>query len=221
MGKFLHRHSAPIFFILYALIVYTLGGLPAALISVICDVPLGQALSLSNSLFIACHIIVAGCGIYLFFPQLKEDFAWIKQHFAKYLFAVIVGFIVLLCASILLSSGASQNQDNLNAMQASMGGIKLRLFYLVLTIVGPLNEEFVFRQIFIGKLSEYFPKWVMWFLSGLLFGLLHIPSLAYFNQIWPYFIDGLILGFVYIKTNNNLVASFSIHLLNNLLSLFI
>lgn len=221
MTKFLQKHAAPIFFILYAVIIYFIASMPPELFVLWFNQSTSEATALTNTIFITSHIIVAGIGIYLFYPTLKKDFEWIIHHFGKYILYVLAGFLVLILAAMFVSSGTSQNQDNLNAMQASMKGMQLYIFYLVLTIIGPLNEEFVFRQIFIGRLSTYIPKWVLWIISGILFGLLHIPSFIYLNQIWPYLIDGLVLGFVYIKTDNNMLASLSIHLLNNLLSLLL
>lgn len=220
MKEKLRQHAGLLFITTYFVIVLCVGGIPIQWIQAL-GFSLPTTVYITNSLFMICHLITLIIGLYLFWPTLKKDVHWIRVHPIRFVLTVIIAFIVLIVVSTLVTPGTTTNQNALNIMQATMRGWQIILFNIVLIFVGPLNEEFVFRQVLIGTPKNKAIKWIMWVVSSLCFGLLHIPSLNAIQQIWPYLFDGMILGFVYIKTDDNIIASFSVHLLNNLLSLIL
>lgn len=216
----LRHHAGLLFVTAYFIIVLFIGSIPIQWIQAL-GFSLPASIYFANTLFMIGHLITASIGLFLFWPILRKDWRWITQHKRRFILTVIIAFIVLVMVSTLVTPGTTTNQAALNTMQATMRGWQAILFNVVIVFIGPMNEEFVFRQVLIGTLKKPIFKWMMWFVSSLLFGLLHIPSLSAIQQIWPYFFDGLILGFVYMKTKDNVMASYSVHLLNNLLSLII
>lgn len=87
--------------------------------------------------------------------------------------------------------------------------------FLSIVFIGPLFEEVFFRGIVYNSLNKFkegiFPAIV----SGILFGLWHAQPVQTSYTI----IMGIILGLVYMKTQN-LFYPFMIHMLNNLYSTF-
>lgn len=180
-----------------------------------------QVISFSNNLFIGTHIITAICGIFLFKQLLKKDKEWGKHHLFKWILMVISGFFAILISGMFFIHGTSANENALTSMMNTMPTFQLILFKLVVVIVGPLNEEFIFREVLIGQTSHYLPKYLMWILSSLFFAYIHLPGISYWQQGIPYFINGAILGFVYIKSDNNVLVSYSLHFVNNFMSLIV
>ena len=81
---------------------------------------------------------------------------------------------------------------------------------LILGVLPAICEELLFRGVVFKGLKEKFSGVVSIFLSALLFALIH-QSIQQF--VYP-FILGLVLAFVYEKTNN-LIYSILIHMFNN------
>lgn len=208
------------FSLLYFFVIYCLAAMPAQFWLRLTP-NLNDAIHLSNNVFIISHIAVAICGIFLFRSVLKIDWTWIKQHIGKTILSIIIGMIAIIISGMLFIQGTSDNEVNLQFMMDSMSRLQLILFQIVVIFIGPLNEELMFREVLIGQCSKALPKYVMWVISSLLFAAIHIPNLAAWPQGIPYFVNGLIIGFVYIRCNNNVLCSYGLHLVNNLLSLII
>jgi membrane protease YdiL (CAAX protease family) len=94
------------------------------------------------------------------------------------------------------------------------------------------TEEFFFRGVLQTRLQQMFPsKIIAVIVTSVLFGIYHLPY-AYLNPRWPSYGNlseafssalgqgipmGLILGAVYVRTKNNLLACIVVHsLLNSL-----
>lgn len=204
----------------YLVLIYTIASLPAT-VWLRFTPDISSAIHLSNNVFIGCHIIVAILGIWLFQATLKRDAHWVKQHIIKTILFALLGMIAIIISGMLFIHGSSDNEQNLQFMMNHMTPLQLWLFQIVVVVIGPLNEEFMFREVIIGQCSHYLPKYILWIISSALFALIHIPNLVALPQALPYFVNGLIIGFVYIKGDNNVLCSYSLHLLNNLLSLIV
>jgi membrane protease YdiL (CAAX protease family) len=85
------------------------------------------------------------------------------------------------------------------------------LIVLTTGIIGPIVEELTFRYLIC---SQFTNKKVAVFVSALVFGIAHLNII----QSTYAFVVGLVLGYVYVKTNN-LLASSIIHLAFNIGSL--
>ena len=179
-----------------------------------------QSLTITRWIFILMPIIVSIIGIILFKPRFIHSLKDYKQNFFKYVIWVILGFLlILIINSLFPSETANQSYltDTINAFTINQ---KIGLAFTIV-IFGPINEEIIYRQILIGELQKYIPqKWILLILSSIAFGLLHISSIDQIGQSVVYILNGIVIGSVYLKTNDNVIASSSIHWLNNLLGLF-
>jgi len=106
-----------------------------------------------------------------------------------------------------------------------VGGNSLSLISFIWGIITPaLSEELISRGVFTSKLERIYGINKAWLVSGILFGLLHIPN-DFFGYFWYLFgqnfivslglllnqiATGWILGIVFIKTRSILIP-FSIH----------
>lgn len=83
------------------------------------------------------------------------------------------------------------------------------LFYISVSVLPALVEEFAFRGVILNVLRKYSDGLAI-LVSAVLFGLMH----GNFTQIPFAFVVGLILGYVAVKTNS-LIPGIIIHFLNN------
>ncbi len=98
-------------------------------------------------------------------------------------------------------------------------GIAITLFFITAAILAPLFEETFFRGFLLPSLTRYFTTWQAIVLSGLIFAIVHLSL----SEVAPLTVLGIILGFVYTRTQN-LMASVLLHALWNsgtLLTLFL
>ena len=91
----------------------------------------------------------------------------------------------------------------------------------VLGVMGPVVEEMFFRRLLIDLIGRYSRTWVAVVASGILFGMIHMHSLALSEaiNIIPHAATGIVLGVVYVKSGRNLYCSAVLHILINLGSL--
>jgi len=82
---------------------------------------------------------------------------------------------------------------------------------LSIGLIGPIVEEFVFREALLGSMLKYgMNKWVAISASALVFGLIHAnPAQIPFATV-----IGFIFGVIYYKTGNIVITSI-LHILNN------
>lgn len=207
-----------LFVVLYYVILYVIASLPINIWQSLHIYHGQNPISFINGIFIAGHIMVACSAIILFRSHLKNNWQSILQHKGKTLLLWLGGLMAIFISGFLFIHGISDNEQTLTMMMKSISSWQLILFQIVIIFIGPLNEEILFREIMIGTLNPYISKYILLIISSAFFAYLHIPSLAEIHQALPYFINGLILGFVYIKGNNNVLTSYGLHLINNLLS---
>lgn len=84
--------------------------------------------------------------------------------------------------------------------------------FISLCVIAPVFEEIIFRGIILEQLSKKYSMATSIIVSGLMFGLIH----ANLHQGVNAFFIGLILGFIYLKTNSLLLCMFW-HFANNFL----
>lgn len=135
-----------------------------------------------------------------------------------------------------LTTSDSGNQSAIVEMLSSAGVVPLIFYCLVLTFVAPIVEELIFRKSIFNVFSKK-SKIFKIFISATIFGALHIGS-SILNIIASgdafdvmckgvlceliygvsYFAMGLVLGFTYEKSGENVFCSFAVHALNNFIS---
>ncbi len=84
---------------------------------------------------------------------------------------------------------------------------------LAVSIVAPIFEELICRGVILESIRAKRGAWVACVLSSLLFGLVHLTPQSMLNA----FVIGLLLGFIYLRTNS-IFAPMILHSINNLLS---
>jgi membrane protease YdiL (CAAX protease family) len=87
-------------------------------------------------------------------------------------------------------------------------------FYVV--IIAPIVEEIVYRKIIFGGLDKRFNFWIGAIISSAIFAIGHLSP----ERLLAYFITGIVLCYVY-KKSNTLLTSMLIHALLNYIALFV
>jgi membrane protease YdiL (CAAX protease family) len=108
------------------------------------------------------------------------------------------------------SLGGETVQETVKILQTSKDPLLLGLMSLAAVIVAPLCEEIVFRGYLYPAAKKFTGRWIAALCSALVFSALHGNMTALF----PLFIFGLVLVFVYEKTGS-LWAPIAVHLCFN------
>lgn len=155
--------------------------------------------------------------------HLKKNTAFIKQH---YIFLIIVTIIMMVCSAIYNMTmqmlpddiGFNETQNELELMNLFDQPSFLPFTFLLIVIGAPLVEEIFFRHLLIGELGKKFNTIVMGIISAILFSLMHVMGAESLFEIGSYIILAIAMVYAYIKSGCKLIASVSIHMLNNLIS---
>lgn len=164
-------------------------------------------------------------------PELWRSFKTFRWYpWAKYLGLPGSWFVTIIASAIVVAVAATAmgidpntmaQSENQQAAQAMMDAIPFPLMALMVVVMGPLVEEYIFRQLLIGKLSRWINKWVLVVASAFLFMSLH-----FIGKEWPTFITGtpyvmmgLAFGIGYVLSGKSLGYSWSMHAFSNLMAL--
>ena len=131
-------------------------------------------------------------------------------------------WIYLLSSICIVSLLKYLGKDLQSSNEAALDTFPIWATAFLAIFIAPITEEGLFRWI-IRKITD--KKWVFIFLSGIIFGLIHINYWG--EQDWiqtlfiiPYSVMGMMLAESYYKTNN-LFASSLLHGTINLLAVFL
>ncbi|WP_158595412.1 CPBP family intramembrane glutamic endopeptidase [Galactobacter caseinivorans] len=141
-------------------------------------------------------------------------------------FATIIATAVLVALAAAASGvgldgvNQSQNQDAATAM---MQAIPWPLMVLMVGLMGPLVEEYIFRHLLVGKLSRWINPWVLVVLSALVFMSLH-----FIGKEWPtlmtglpYLLMGISFGAGYVLSGKSIAYSYCMHAFSNCMALLL
>ncbi len=134
----------------------------------------------------------------------------------------LVAFPLVLGISILNSQiwqGQGGSNPLLPILLEGKDPIALALFFVTTAIAAPIFEELLFRGFLLPSLTRYVSTSNAVLLSGFIFALVHLSL----SEVLPLTVLGILLGFVYARTQN-LLASMLLHSLWNsgtLISLFV
>ena len=189
---------------------------------------LGKEKKKANLLFAIILAVLTVAVIYwmywIYKRELKQENDWFfnaKPHWdARRVIISVAAFFALVIfqvAYIKLVGGntVSQNQAELDEVRK----VASPMFNILLIVVGPICEEFIFRALFF---NTFFPadntlnKWVGIVASGFVFAYGHDPMFSKF--IYLYWVMGMILAWTYVETKD-IRYSILTHMLNNLLSI--
>ncbi len=135
----------------------------------------------------------------------RSSFVWILVGIILVFLGQIIGS--MLDKSIFQLTTQSANTSNTVAA-AAISPIAL----ISIVLLAPLVEEFVFRYAAINILTRKFKQTWSILISSLFFSIMHFD----FPFIFGYFLIGLVLAVVYVRTNR-LLVSFVVHASMNLI----
>lgn len=99
--------------------------------------------------------------------------------------------------------------DLQNSTSATIESWPIWLVFILVVVLGPLVEEFIFRKLLIDRLSVYGDK-IAIIISAVVFGIHHGNFFQFFYAAFL----GVVLGYMYVKTNR-LRYSFLMHAILN------
>lgn len=221
----LRKFKIQILLIYYLFFIILLMNLPitANMMLFIAKDNIVKASEYSTIIFYFSHFILFIIAFLSFREEIKiklKDFVLNLKSNLRY---IIFGFISIIIASGIIGMFIQQqgsNQETLRYTQQEAEKLMLICFYLVTIIIGPINEELIFRRIFIGEGRKYLSIFSSLILSSVVFGLIHIHNIKEIILVIPYICTGLILGFIYYKSDN-IITSSLLHILNNLIGVII
>lgn len=173
--------------------------------------------------FYTTHIILIIMCYIAFKDELKVNLKDFYNHLGQNIIKILIGLLVIILSNIVIGFFINQqgnNQESLALMRKGSSGFMIMLFYLSTVIIGPINEEFIFRRILIGEYQKYIKLIPSIVISSILFGLIHIHGLQEIFIIPRYIVIGLVFGIIYAKSNN-IITSIILHILNNFLGVLL
>ena len=219
------KHRIPILLLYYFIVMILLSALPitATAMVFLANNDITKAITYLNLFFYGSHLILFFVCFLSFGEEIRKKVKEFLLNWRKNVKYIIIGFVMILIATFVMGIFFQQqgsNQESLSHMQQSSTSIMLLCFYIVTIILGPINEEFIFRRILIGEGKKYFPTCLILLVSSIAFGLIHIHDLKEILLVIPYAITGIILGTVYYKSDN-IITSITLHILNNFIGVLL
>jgi membrane protease YdiL (CAAX protease family) len=173
---------------------------------------------------LAVTTVIAGLLIFVDKLNFKRNWIDFKQDSRGKTKSIFIGFLLLYAAMyfaqiILNIVGVTQTSNNELLIRSlfSPDPLNLGILFFLLVIVTPIVEEVIFRKVLFGFIEPRSNHIIAIVVSGLVFAFMHIQEGDYIQMI-PYTAMGLVLGYVYWKSNRNIYVSIGAHLLNNLVS---
>ena len=188
------------------------------------DVSASPPTMLYTILQLAVTTVIAGLLIYLDKLNFKKNWIDFKADSRNKTKGIFIGFLLLYIAmyfaqiilSVLGVTGTSNNELLIRSL-FTPDPLNLGILFFLLVIVTPIVEEVIFRKVLFGFIEPKSNHIIAIVVSGLIFAFLHIQDGDYIQMI-PYTGMGLVLGYVYWKSNRNIYVSIGAHLLNNFVS---
>lgn len=134
----------------------------------------------------------------------KKDWVFLTWY-TPLTFIIIHGGSILI--ERLLNSPIATNQAANIEMIATM---PIALTFILTVIIAPICEEWLFRGPMLMNTSGKRPGWLAVIISGVIFGLLHVPNTI--ASTWSYLLMGLSYAARYTKS---VEAPIAIHMMNN------
>ena len=142
-----------------------------------------------------------------------------RPWFTLFMVPAAVVAMLILTAIVVAAAGGAQTSVNQAGLQALMQQVPAWLMVPLLVVVGPFVEEYIFRHLLIGKLSQRVNIWLCCVMSTVLFAALHVVREGItLTVLLPYLAMGATFVFVYMWTGKNLMFSYFVHAAKNLLA---
>lgn len=132
-----------------------------------------------------------------------------------------IGMIIMMISNIIISLFTNNLAANEQAVREMIDKYPLYMAFQVM-LYAPISEEIIFRKS-IDKIFKN--KYLYIFISGLIFGGLHvissITSLIDCLYLLPYCSLGFVFALLYKNTNNNIFSTITAHAFHNTLALLL
>jgi len=168
-------------------------------------------------LLIVADIVSVALIVALVLSFYKEKLSSLGLTTKKLPKAILYGVVGFFVAFILADIAAYPIEQHFGvdptqqalSQSATVSGL-LPLVLLSGVIIAPIAEEIVFRGYLYKAFRDRFKPWYAIVMSAALFSAIHLEPLA----AVPLFVIGVVLAYVYEKTDN-LMAPIALHMLNN------
>jgi len=209
--------------VLYLVVIILMNVLAVALDEMITIAdPLMKSIRVGSIINIGFYGSLFTLYIILFIPAWKQTFIHFKQHSSRQFTIIGIGLVAMFGSMILMGLiytfiGVTTSPENQALLEAQLSGPLFEKVTLVIFAVflAPVVEESLFRlagfRIF--KKIHWMPIWGVILITSLLFGGIHVLGDNPI-QILYYASLGIILGFIYHKSNN-ILAPIAVHMLFN------
>ena len=174
--------------------------------------------AVDTQIYVVLQVISMVIGIWLYrtkIAQAAKEF--VKRPFIRDL---AIGYVLRIVLAIIVSNLLGEfTSDNQAQIESLMSRSNLVMMFVLLCVVAPILEELVFREAIIGSFKKSMNVHVLTIISAVLFILLHslssdgsginwMSALLYVPLTIP------IVG-MYRYYENNIVASITMHFINN------
>ncbi|MBS4460193.1 CPBP family intramembrane glutamic endopeptidase [Lactococcus petauri] len=173
----------------------------------------------SDFLNFAVGIIVSALtALILFRKELRESFAYFKEHSLWKILSLPLWMAAILLVESLAQGiyGKGLNPENQAALSEMSKQISLFFTILILGVLGPVIEEIIFRHIFLNRLSNYTGTLIAVLVSTALFTVMHMQQPMDFVLYAP---GAMLLALAYLSSQRSLIFVICLHMLNNILGL--
>ncbi len=123
----------------------------------------------------------------------RFDLTWAGWAFV----AVVAFFVVMIPYTLLLEP---ETQETVDAIADEQSVAILIALGILVVIAAPISEEIFFRGFFFGALRRSLPFWAAMVISGLVFGLVHLPTGP--AQAPPLALFGMALAWLYERSGS-------------------
>ncbi|HDR3652624.1 MULTISPECIES: CPBP family intramembrane glutamic endopeptidase [Bacillus cereus group] len=135
-----------------------------------------------------------------------------RSLFVWVLIGIILVFLGQMVGSLLDKSIFQLTTQSANTSSTVAAAVISPVALISIVLLAPLVEEFVFRYVAINILTRRFTQTWSILISSLFFSIMHFD----FPFIFGYFLIGIVLAVVYVRTNR-LLVSFFVHAIMNLI----
>lgn len=118
---------------------------------------------------------------------------------------VFLAFLGQMIANLIQINVFNIDQQSQNTLDIMAIAFNYPIFIIVVSVVGPILEELIFRKIIFGEIYKRTNFWMAAIISGLAFALIHFD----FTHLLVYFIMGLVFSFLYVQTKRIIVPIFA------------
>jgi len=181
--------------------------------------------------FLIYLIMIPGI-IYFMKRDIVFDYNEAKSKGKELIIPIILGYAYVWAGNLIsnalstyiassynLNVAESVNQRAIISAVTSSTGI---LMIISAVFIGPIIEELVFRKALFGLIKN---NTVALLVSTVVFGLIHVVGEASLAEALvngvAYFVMGFVFGFIYLKSDRNIVIPTIVHIINNGVSILL